>query len=396
MRLRHGQRFRRVPRPGALRAGPPAPGAGQIRPRRHRIPSTGAPGMTSRHAPDRQPQTAPRPVHLQRLLSVGRTGWDVAAPGKRPEQHPFQRGQQPAVDPHQDQEGSVHGRPFSRMGWPLPDPGAGEVLPESAGACSREEATVAAASSAAAFQSPASFSARCRSRITTAMGLPTMDGRAISTTSTDDTTRCCWIRKASRRSRRARLRTTAPPKRRLVTTPRRAARFSGLPSNRRQFRIRQPQARRCPAARIEANTRDPCNFRSRPSRSRGAFTASRENASNGGQALATLIAATADHRPPPLGRHAGAESQLAFAADLRRLILAFHGVIEISFARRSSCAQPPSGRHAPRERPPARRSRRRYQRRGGCQETPRLPARIPSARPDTARGGGSPQRSTRR
>lgn len=90
-----------------------------------------------------------------------------------------------------------------------------------------------------------------KSRSTSAYFFPTIDARATSTISTGRASSCWCNRKVSLSKRRARLRTTASPIFRLVITP-----TLLCPAGERSatFRIKQPDAKRWPRARVRAKS----------------------------------------------------------------------------------------------------------------------------------------------
>ncbi len=184
-------------------------------------------------------------------------------------------------------------------------------------------------------------------------------------------------------SRRARLRSVAPPILRLVTIPT----FHPSPdSSLRQFRMRHPQTRRCPSSRTCANTRAPRNRRLRPKVRRWPDGLGVGTISNGRQPFAALLTTAADHGSPALRGHPGAESQLPFPADFRGLILTFHGLKSEPVTWRPWHPHGSADRPGHEDSPLAAQSRRRYQRRGGCQETAAKTLRITG--PPCGRNGG--------
>jgi len=147
----------------------------------------------------------------------------------------------------------------------------------------------------------------------------TMELRATSTRSTGRAKACWWRRKDSRSNRRARLRWTAPPIFLLVTTPSRGATPIGSAF---QLAMRQPSTRRSPRSRMRAKSRLCASRDERPKRRRGGgagFTKS-----NRRQAFAAHATAIGQGGLAALGGIAVQETVLAFPADFRRLILAFH------------------------------------------------------------------------
>lgn len=180
--------------------------------------------------------------------------------------------------------------------------------------------------------------ARCnavrKSFSTSAKFFPAMELRATSTSSTGRAKSCWCCRKLSRSNRRARLRTTAPPIWRLVTTPNRGAAPSGKAF---QLAIRHPKASRCPSRRTRTKSRGCWSRAVQRSRRRPGSgvrpLASWDEAgmswrSNGRQALAAHAAAVAQRGAAAPGGFAGKKSMLPLAPDLRRLVLAFHKLIQ--------------------------------------------------------------------
>jgi hypothetical protein len=90
-----------------------------------------------------------------------------------------------------------------------------------------------------------------KSRSTSAYFFPTMEFRATSTISTGRASSCWCNRKVSLNRRRARLRTTASPIFLLVTTPTLLVE-PGVRSA--KFRIKQPDVKRRPLARVRAKS----------------------------------------------------------------------------------------------------------------------------------------------
>jgi len=90
-----------------------------------------------------------------------------------------------------------------------------------------------------------------------------------------------------------------------------------------QFAMRQPTTSRSPRCRTRAKSRFCASRDERPKRSFGGagFTKS-----DGRQALAAVAAAVGEGGLAALGGVAVEEPVLAFPADFRRLILAFHKI----------------------------------------------------------------------
>jgi hypothetical protein len=150
-----------------------------------------------------------------------------------------------------------------------------------------------------------------------------MEGRATSTRSTGPPNSARCSRNDSRSNLFTRLRTTAPPILAPATTPSRVADPAG---KRNQLATRHPHASRPPCSRTRAKSR-PCLIRiARPKPRRWARSVIRSNRS---QALATGTTAARNRGGSALGLVAPAESMLALAANLRRLVLAFHNSVNL-------------------------------------------------------------------
>ena len=161
-------------------------------------------------------------------------------------------------------------------------------------------------------------SAARKSFSTAAKLLPAIELRATKTNSTGWANSCWCNRKLSRSSRRARLRTGASPIFLLVTTPSLGEAPAG---SLLQLAMRQPSASRSPCCRTRAKSRFCASRDERPKRRRGGagFTNS-----NRREAFAAHAPAVGQRGLAALGGIAVQKPVLAFPADFRRLILAFH------------------------------------------------------------------------
>ena len=164
-------------------------------------------------------------------------------------------------------------------------------------------------------------SAERKSFSTPAKSFCTIELRATRTISTGCVNSCWCKRKLSRSSRRARLRAGASPIFLLVTTPSRGGKPSG---SRLQFAMRQPITSRSPRCRTRAKSRFCASRDERPRRRR--FGGAGFTKSDRRQALAAVAAAVGEGGLAALGGVAVEEPVLAFPADFRRLILAFHKI----------------------------------------------------------------------
>ena len=171
------------------------------------------------------------------------------------------------------------------------------------------------------FSSFARCSAARKSFSTPAKSFCAIELRATRTISTGAANSCWCSRKLSRSSRRARLRAGELPIFLLVTTPSLGAEPSG---NLFQFAMRQPTTRRSPRWRTRAKSRFCASRDERPKRRR--FGGAGFTKSDRRQALAAIATAVGEGGLAALGGIAVEEPVLAFPADFRRLILAFHKI----------------------------------------------------------------------
>lgn len=118
---------------------------------------------------------------------------------------------------------------------------------------------------------------------------------------------------------------TAPPILRLVMTPS----FTGLPTGKAiQLAIKQPQTIRWPPSRTRRNSCPKRNRARRGNRNPGdGVSAMRPGKLYRSQALAAHGAAAAENLPAAFAGIPVKEPVLPFAADFRRLILAFHASV---------------------------------------------------------------------
>lgn len=185
--------------------------------------------MTTTHSFHSQIATAPRAVRFNRLKSVARATRIKSATSGGSEEGSLGRRKHPPIKMERENQNCPNNFHFTE------------------------------------FNKLMCLSAERKSCSTSASFLPTIEGRATNTRSTDCWS-CCWCkRKTSRKRRRALDRNTAFPTLRLVMTPTRVALPAG---NILQLRMTQPRTSRCPCSRTAAKSRLVCKRLARGSRKR--------------------------------------------------------------------------------------------------------------------------------
>jgi hypothetical protein len=171
------------------------------------------------------------------------------------------------------------------------------------------------------FKSPARRNDAKKSLSTSANFLPAMELRATKINSMGWVNSCWCSRKLSRSRRRARTRCTAPPIFLLVTTPNLGLAPSGSLF---QFATRQPARAVHPAVGCGENPGSASPAKRGPTATVSALGRSWTRESDRCQTFAALAAAIGQNGAATFAGITVQKSVLAFAADFRRLILAFH------------------------------------------------------------------------